>query len=283
MQPGCATGCYSQWRIISSSGLAVVYSGSSGMCTLGDWGHGKQDQVSHVLRLPEPRRVVAMVVAAHLRVHRPRFDQRGLDAVAAPLLPGDAGESAHAELGGAVGTIVGARMPAGERRHVEDVAAPALAHVAEHRLSAQEHRLEVDRDVEVPQFLGDLRYGGGAGDPGVVDQDVDRAEAVDGLRHHRLHRRLVGDVGGDGQRLVAERPDLPGHRLYLGRGPRRQRDVGSLARQCERGRPADAAPGPGNDGGLILQFHVKAPCRSNGGWRGYDSDTNRVGPVICSK
>ena len=86
--------------------------------------------------------------------------------------------------------------------------------------------------------------GEGARHPGVVDQDIDRAEAVDGLRHHRLHRRLVGDVGGDGQRLAAERPDLPGHRLYLGRGPRRQRDVGSLARQCERGRPADAAPGP---------------------------------------
>ena len=100
-----------------------------------------------------------MVVAAHLGVHRPRFDQRGLDAVPPPLLPGDAGESAHAELCGPVGAVVGAWMPAGERRHVEDVAAPALAHVAEHRLRAQEHRLQVDRNVAVPQLLGDLGYG----------------------------------------------------------------------------------------------------------------------------
>ena len=150
---------------------------------VGRLGDGEQDQVRHVLRLPKPRRVVAMVVAAHLRVHRPRFHQGGLDAVPAPLLPGDAGEPAHAELGRAVCAVVGARMAAGKRRHVEDVAAPALTHVAEHRLRAQKHRLQVYRHVAVPQLLGDFRYRRGARHPGVVDQDVHRTETVNGLRH----------------------------------------------------------------------------------------------------
>ena len=84
---------------------------------------------------------------------------------------------------------------------------------------------------------------------GVVDADVDAAEALDGLRDGAASTCVVvADVADDRQRAAAGRLDLLGRRvdraLELGvrlGGLRDQRDVRAVARGAQRDREADAA------------------------------------------
>ena len=68
-----------------------------------------------------------------------------------------------------------------------DAAAPRLDHCRQHRLAAEERRFQVDVDDSVPCRLAHVLDECLANDPGVVDEDVDAAEAAQRLRCHRLH------------------------------------------------------------------------------------------------
>ena len=86
------------------------------------------------------------------------------------------------------------------------------------------------------------------GDAGIVDQDVEAAEAFGGFFAERPARRLVLHVGFDRDRAAAVRLDPP-HRIGIGFGRASRHDHGGSS-ACERARnaKADAAVAAGNDG-----------------------------------
>ena len=80
---------------------------------------------------------------------------------------------------------------------------------------------------------GSSRVAGyGGPDAGVVDEDVDAAELLDGGVDERLAVLGLGDVGGDGDRPPARRLDELLRLLQLLHAPRAERDVGAGLRQC---------------------------------------------------
>src|SRR5207237_1425465 len=110
---------------------------------------------------------------------------------------------------------------------------------------------------------------------GVVDQQVDPAELVEGPRDRAADPLLVGDVAGNRQRRalgatvgagVAALTDLGRDRLDLVGRAGQQDDRAALVGQRERGRAADPPTGPGHDRDLITQAHrriVRGSTRPN--------------------
>ena len=133
------------------------------------------------------------------------------------------------------------------------IAPLALLEHVRHRGLAQHERgggVEVEGALEVAGAGVEERPGDGAA--GVVHDDVEPAELVDGTAHERDHRVVLDHVGGDHERRAAEVPDLPGHDLELLGGPGREQDVGTRLGQRERRGGADAAARAGDDRDLAV-------------------------------
>jgi hypothetical protein len=100
----------------------------------------------------------------------------------------------------------------------------------------------------------DLHDGVGAGDRGVVHQDIHLTEVADDLAHRGRAAGLVAHIAGIAPMLP---PDLRGCRLGIGRGQVDDRDPGAVLGEQLRRRLADAARRgrAGDDRGLALQQH----------------------------
>ena len=130
------------------------------------------------------------------------------------------------------------------RRDVHDPPAALRAHLRHDRAAGQEHAQDVDVHDLTPFVDRDLLEGTHRQrrvQPGVVDEDVDRAAALDGLRRHPRHVVLGGDVDGE--------PDAVGE---VGRGRLGALEVGdhdprAVGRQGVGDRPADALRAAGDD------------------------------------
>ena len=98
---------------------------------------------------------------------------------------------------------------------------------------------------------------------GAVDDHVDRAEAPLGLGHDPLRRVGVGHIEGEvGGATVARRsgaPALGRRRFDLVAAAGDQQDLSAGLAQQPRGRPADAAAGPGDDARLAGEAEVHQP------------------------
>src|SRR6266700_8279408 len=80
---------------------------------------------------------------------------------------------------------------------------------------------------------------------GVVDENIDAAEALDRGRHHRLDRLGVGDVGQARERPAAFAFDLMHYRLdFVAVRARVDDDRGAGRGQLEGNGAADVASGP---------------------------------------
>ena len=150
--------------------------------------------------------------------------------------------------------------PAAERAGGEPVDDPAptpLDHRRQHRLRAQQRAPEVDVDHPVPlvdrhvaePILREVPHDGG-----VVDQDVDAAERVDGRARHGLCRREIPHVDGhaDGREPSPSRASaaLAGGALVdVG-----QHHGGAGFAECTPVGHADAAGTTGDDGDLPAQI-----------------------------
>jgi hypothetical protein len=133
-----------------------------------------------------------------------------------------------------VGRAVLPRNARRDRADVEDSPAALALHHPERRAAAQERRGQVGADDLLPQLERHVVDRGRVGDPGVVDQHVDGAEARDGLGEQGVDRGLVGHVGGHRERFAAHRLeplDEPGKPLGA---PRREHDPGALATNATR-------------------------------------------------
>ncbi len=93
-------------------------------------------------------------------------------------------------------------------------------------------------------------------DAGVVDEDVDAAEFFGDALHHGGDRRLVGDVGGDGDRLDAARFELGGRGRRLRFIAPDHRDVGAGFRQPPGHAEANAAIAAGDDSHLAGEIEA---------------------------
>ena len=160
------------------------------------------------------------------------------------------GEADHHRLGRAVHRDHGGRLHARDGRDVDDRAA-VLAHPGPvGGLHPGERAEGVDLDdlagrgeVELDQRAVDRV------DAGVVDEQVEAAEGLDGAAYGVLAVRGVVGLAGHGDRVVgaAERGDGLVERLGLARG---QADPGALLDEPLGDAQADAPAGAGDDRGL---------------------------------
>jgi hypothetical protein len=142
----------------------------------------------------------------------------------------------------------------GYRGHAGDRAALALAHVRHQSLAEVEHAAQVDVEHRIPVLRGDVHELQRLGDAGVVDQDVDMAERLDGAVGRLLAAVAVGHVAREAAVLSAE---------ALGRVVRRafvevdDRDAGAVLGKQPRRSEADPARarGTGNDRHLAGEQH----------------------------
>ena len=145
----------------------------------------------------------------HVGHDQGRGDGVDLDAVLGPLRRERAGELVHAALAGGVGGAAHAGgHPAAHRGHVDDAAVLLRDHDPADGLASQERAEDVDAQDPLELLGGHLlgvepRVGAGH-----VDEDVDLAELLHGLLGHVLHRRGVGEVGGDRHGRAPEGLDL---------------------------------------------------------------------------
>src|SRR3990172_3582295 len=117
--------------------------------------------------------------AEERRVDEGRGDAVGGDPVASHLQRQGAGEADHGSLRCRVVGLSRASQP-GARGDVDDPARLLLHHRGSGGAGAQELRLEVHPEYVVPVFLAHLYQPSVAGDPGVVDEDVDPTEGIEG-------------------------------------------------------------------------------------------------------
>jgi hypothetical protein len=145
-----------------------------------------------------------------------------------------------------------------DRRDVDDPPAAALLHhLLGGDLGAEEGAPKVDAEHLLVLRLRRVEHGRARLDAGVVDHDVEAAEAGDGRGDEALEVGHLADVGVDADDLVAERGDL----LLEGLRGLRVGDVvdgeaGALAGQLEHDGEADAAISTGDDGDLSFDTHV---------------------------
>ena len=90
-------------------------------------------------------------------------------------------------------------------------------------------------------------------DAGVVDEDVEAAEFLDGPPDHVPGLGRVADIGRDADRPAAQRDDLGGDGGRSGPIDVRGRDEDALARQPEGDAPADPHRGTRDEGDLCLK------------------------------
>jgi hypothetical protein len=128
------------------------------------------------------------------------------------------------------------------RRQVDDPPPIALDHLALRRPRAQKGALQMHRDDRVPIVVGHLVDQIVAGDAGVVDEDVERAEAQRDLLDQALDFVGDGDIGLEAERLdPIARGDLCRHRLGGVKIEIAQRHRSAVLGQPFGGRRADPA------------------------------------------
>ena len=97
--------------------------------------------------------------------------------------------------------------------------------------------------------------------PGVVDQDVEPTEPLDGGLAHRRDGRAVAEVGRGGERAASRRLDRINGRPGALFAARVNRHMRALAREGLGDGGTDAASRPGDQGTAALKgsLHVRLP------------------------
>ena len=154
-----------------------------------------------------------------------------------------------------IGDRAADRAHPGDRRDGDDVAVGALLEVGQRRLGQQPGAGDVDVEGPGEDLVGQRRevvMRHGRGPAGVVHQDVEPAEALDGRRQQPLARRLVADVGLHIKSVGAEfRGDAA---AGLHRVRRVDHHRGAKRRQPPRDGLADAAARSRDEGHSVGKF-----------------------------
>ena len=95
---------------------------------------------------------------------------------------------------------------------------PCSNHHRQHEFAAQEHCLEVEVDLPVPDLFGHRNRIAGRRAANIIDQDIDPLEAVQAGLHHLLHLRgghHVAAVRGAGATFAFDDRFGRGHRFLV--------------------------------------------------------------------
>ena len=140
---------------------------------------------------------------------------------------------------------------------------PAAAEGGDRRLGGDPHAGEIDVDDRPPFLEREVDRGRHLRrDAGVGDDDVEAAEALDGVVGGALHGVEIGDVGGTARRLAAGGRDLGhdvGQRLGTATG---DRDRGTLGGEGDGDGRADAGAAAGDQRDLAREVTHGCPRRS---------------------
>ena len=151
--------------------------------------------------------------------------------------------------------IFAGRDFASPRSVVDDAAASALLyHLSRRGLGAEQYALGVYIHQGIPRLFVGFQQGRDRAHAGVIHEDAQATQLIAGLADHPLHLFFAGHVHLVRQGLAAKLPnfgsDLCG-RPAVEVGNRHQ---AALLRQTQGYRPADASPGPGDDGYLAVKI-----------------------------
>nr|WP_292135858.1 hypothetical protein [Brevundimonas sp.] len=190
-------------------------------------------------------------VVLHLGGHS-GVDQGGRDgvdanAVLAAVASQGAGQVGHGALGDVVAQHLAVAAQARDRGGVDD-AAPALLQMGIGGAASVQHAVDVDGHDLAIVVQGHGLNRAIASDAGVVVDDIQGAEAVDGGLDHALDLVLARDIDnpGDHARRVQAGQGL-GQAVFALVGGQ---DVGALAGEAADGGLADAGSAAGDDHGL---------------------------------
>jgi hypothetical protein len=204
-----------------------------------------------------------LAVALHVRGHRREGEARAHGvhphAVAAVVERQRLGEVHDRALRGVVETHAPVAAEARHRPGVDD-AALALDQVRHGGAAAVEHAADVGGHDLVPAI--EWRLGDGAldRDARVVEQHMQRAEALDGGRHQRLHLLVVRHVGHLDQRALGRQ--VARHLVELGLGVAGEHHARAFLREAAGGGLADARAGARDDDDLVGEtLHVNLLVR----------------------
>ncbi len=134
-------------------------------------------------------------LAGHVGEERAGAEAVDGDAVGAEIEGAGAGEADEGGFAGAVNVALEAAADAEDAGDVDDAAPLAGFHAGDDGAGEGHDGGEVHLDVAVPDFVGDFVDGLGIVDAGVVDEDVDLAEAFFGFDGEGFDGGAVGHVG----------------------------------------------------------------------------------------
>ena len=135
-------------------------------------------------------RIVELV--GHVRLDESRADGVDDDAAGSELLGVRHGHGDDTSLGGGVVGLAGVSDLSDDRRDVDDAAGALLGGELEEGLGAVEDTAEVGVDDGLPRLGLHAHDETVAGDPGVVDEDVNGSESLDGFREEFLDGVGIG-------------------------------------------------------------------------------------------
>ena len=199
-------------------------------------------------------------------------DRVGLDVVLGAFDGEHVGEADEAHLRSAVVGLAEVPEDAGCGRGRDDAAVALLAHDLPRRSGHVECAAQVDVEDRVDQVGAHVVERLVAQDAGIVDDDVDRAERVDGGLDDRLATLWGSDRVGVGDCFASGGLDLVHHEL--GGALVRARTVDRAAevvdddertacRHHQRVLPAEAATRTSDDGHLAVETQIRR-CVSHG-------------------
>src|SRR3954454_2529774 len=149
--------------------------------------------------------------AHHLGVDDAGADRVDADAQGGVVERGRLRQADESVLRRGVRGLAGEALDAGARRRVDDRAAATGEHELDLVLHGHERTAQVDRDEAVPLVVGDLvRRLDRLLDAGVVDRNVQAAEALDRRVQRRSNVVRARDIARRGKRLAARLLDQPG-------------------------------------------------------------------------
>src|SRR5256886_13851310 len=139
---------------------------------------------------------------------------------------------------------------AGRRDRADDISLMTRQHSREHMTRDQYMRHHVDFPYALPVFVRSL-WTSADGNPGVGADDVNPSVGGLGLRDHRTHRRLIGDITCDRSAF-----DLASNRLgAMAIDVSHHHACSTSARKPSRQRSTDAASGARYDYDPAVYLH----------------------------
>src|SRR6266851_62852 len=245
----------------------------------GEIDHGGGDvlggaEPAHRDRRSDPGALLLGQFVSHRRRDQARGDAIDRDAAGRGL----GGELlCHADQPGFRRCVIRLAGIAGDPDHRGDRDHPAMAapdHAAQCSARQAKGGGQIDLDDRIPILVAQAQRERVAGDPGIVDQDVDMAHRRLGLAEEAVGRFRIGEIGGERVRAFAE---FGGKRGKRGAASPGKRDRGALAMERPADRAADPPGGAGHQRGLAGE--VEHPACHAGQKSGTSASTSAGVPT----